>query len=310
MRNLILLLFFLIPGNLAISQTVTDYDGNIYNTIVIGTQVWMQKDLKVTHYNDGTLIPNITDSASWPSLTTGARCYYNNDSATHDSVYGALYNWYAATNSKKICPVDWHVPTDGQWTALENYLGGSFGAGGPLKEAGTLHWLSPNYGATNSSGFTGLPGGARAISMDFSYLHENGLYWTYSSYNTTLAWSRYLWYMNNGVDRNPTMKYLGLSIRCMRDAPAGTQEINSTDMIKIFPNPGHGEFVAVLPYPYDQANTRLSVYNGIGILIFQNTFSGNLGTRTIDLNNFADGIYFLRFESGQSNVISKVVVER
>ncbi len=200
------------------SQTVNDYDGNVYDTVIIGSQVWLKENLKVTHYSNGIPIPNVTGNSAWANLATGARCYYNNDSSAFDSVYGPLYNWYAVNDTSNICPSGWHVSTNAEWTEAEIYLGGTGIAGGKMKEAGTAHWLSPNTGATNSSGFTGLPGGMRdPINNDFRTIQENGLWWTATAYNGSMAWSTYLWYLNAGVDHNPGTKKYGFSVRCVKD---------------------------------------------------------------------------------------------
>ncbi len=149
------------------AQVVWDYDGNAYDTVMIGTQVWLKENLRVTHYNNGDLIPNITGNTEWAATATGARCYYNNDSASYDPVYGVLYNWYAVSDSRHLCPAGWHVSGNAEWQAAENYLGGDVIAGGKMKEEGTLHWLSPNTGATNASRFTGLPGGCAILSIRY-----------------------------------------------------------------------------------------------------------------------------------------------
>ncbi len=217
MKRIILLLAgfaFLTIKNQA--QTVIDYDGNVYDTVIIGSQVWMKQNLKVVHYNNGIPIPNVPNSTAWANLTTGARCYYNNDSVANDSVYGPLYNWYSA-HDPNICPAGWHISTNAEWQTAETYLGGVFIAGGKMKEADTLHWFSPNTGANNSSGFTGLPGGFRDPASDFQYIGENGLWWTTTVYTTSTAWSTYLWYLFTGVDHNPTPKKYGLSLRCVKD---------------------------------------------------------------------------------------------
>jgi len=142
------------------SGQFSDIDGNVYNTITIGTQIWMKENLKTTKYNDGSSIPLVTDNTAWINLSTPGYCWYNNDAATYKSAYGAMYNWYTV-NTGKICPPNWHVPTDTQWETLITYLGGKIIAGGKMKETGTAHWTSPNIGATNETGFTALPGGYR-----------------------------------------------------------------------------------------------------------------------------------------------------
>jgi len=155
--------------------SVSDIDGNSYGTVTIGTQVWMKENLKTTKYNNGILIPNVTDSAVWNNLTSGAYCWYNN-SIVNKPIYGALYNYYAI-NTENICPVGWHVPSDAEWDVLVTFLGGNSVAAGKLREAGTSHWISPNTGATNSSGFTALPSGAR-LSYAFNGLTNSGLWWS------------------------------------------------------------------------------------------------------------------------------------
>lgn len=141
------------------TNSVKDIDGNKYKTIKIGTQIWLSENLKTTTYNDGTAIPLVKNYDAWAELSTQAYCWYNNDS-TNKEVYGALYNWYAV-NTKKLCPEGWHVPSDEEWTELRTYLGDKGNAGLALKESGTSHWKSPNSDASNTTGFTGLPGGYR-----------------------------------------------------------------------------------------------------------------------------------------------------
>ena len=142
--------------------TLTDQDGNVYKTIVIGNQTWMAENLRTTKYRDGSPIPNVTEITAWGNLTTGAYCNYNNTtSADTIATYGRLYNWYAAIDSRNIAPTGWHVPNDAEWETLIYYLGGYSVVGGKMKETGTTHWISPNTGATNESGFTALPSGLR-----------------------------------------------------------------------------------------------------------------------------------------------------
>jgi uncharacterized protein (TIGR02145 family) len=196
--------------------SVTDIDGTLYNSITIGTQCWTQTNLNVSKYRNGDLIPQVTDPLQWDGLTTGAWCYYNNDPATAQ-IYGKLYNWYAVNDPRGLAPVGFHIPTDAEWTTLTTYLGGLSVAGGKMKETGTVHWQSPNTGATNSSGFTSLPGGQRRPNGEFAYLETMGCYWTASEIDATHAWLRYLYHIYNlvygGVDPNT----LGLSVRCLKD---------------------------------------------------------------------------------------------
>ena len=208
--------------------TVTDIDGNVYKTIKIGNQWWMAENLKVTRYRNGESIPNVTDNSQWFNLTTGARCAYNNDNNNADT-YGLLYNWYAVNDNRNIAPEGWRVPTDEEWKQLEMYLGMSQSeadatsyrgspVGGKLKEAGTVHWNSPNSGATNESGFTALPGGFRfhdgGIFYDMSYF---GCWWAATEISSTYALGRYMYYNSSDVERNYYNKQDGFSIRCVRD---------------------------------------------------------------------------------------------
>jgi uncharacterized protein (TIGR02145 family) len=148
------------------SEIVKDIDGNVYTAITIGTQIWMGENLKTTRYNDKTEIPNVVSNVLWQELTSGAYSWYDHDESTYKKAYGGLYNWYAA-NSGKLCPVGWRLPTPEDWTTLSDFLGGDEIAGGKLKETGTTHWSSPNTGATNETGFTGLPTGLRESDGTF-----------------------------------------------------------------------------------------------------------------------------------------------
>ena len=196
--------------------TVIDIDGNVYNTVTIGSQVWMAENLKTTKYNDGTAIPLVTDSTSWSNLTTPGYCWYNNDEAGYKNVYGALYNWFTV-NTGKLCPIGWHVPTDAEWTTLTDYLGGESVAGGKLKETGTTHWLSPNTGATNETGFTALPGGYRAGSGYFNHVGSYGHWWSATEGSAGNAWGRYVGYDNSNVYGLSDSKQAGFSVRCVKD---------------------------------------------------------------------------------------------
>ncbi len=194
-------------------ETVFDIDGNVYHTVTIGTQVWMIENLKTTKYNDGTIIPLETDQAAWYNLNAPGYCWYNNDENANKDVYGALYNWHAL-NTGKLCPVGWHVPSDEEWTILIDYLGDEQVAGGKMKESGTTHWASPNTGATNSSGFTGLPAGFRGASGFI--IGMAALFWCSTECDINSAWTRYLQSENAAAGRNNGGKYHVFSVRCLR----------------------------------------------------------------------------------------------
>jgi len=188
-----------------------------YPSVTICSQKWMDKNLDVTTYRNGDTIAYVTNSTAWAALTTGAWCYYNNDPSTN-ATYGKLYNWYAVNDSRGLAPAGWHVPSDAEWTTIETCLGGSSVAGGAMKVTGTTTWTSPNTGATNSSGFAGLPGGYRYYyDGSFNDVGYYGYWWSSTEYNTTNAWYRYLYYNNGSIFRNLTDKRNGFSVRCLRD---------------------------------------------------------------------------------------------
>lgn len=207
--------------------TLTDIAGNVYKTIVIGTQTWMAENLRTTNYNDGNSIPNVTDNLTWRDLTTPAYCYYNNDGNAYKTTYGALYNWLTV-NTGKLCPTGWHVPNDSEWTTLVTYLGGTSVAGAKLKETTKAHWYNVTEYATNESGFTALPGGVRAADHGpvltwwlgiFSDLGGYGIWWSRTEL-TTINASYWYTYGNTpgflkGVDL--AEKQNGYSVRCLKD---------------------------------------------------------------------------------------------
>lgn len=197
-------------------SAVKDVDGNIYTSVIIGTQEWLVQNLKTTKYNDSTSIPNVGDNTTWAGLRTGACCWYNNDENTYKAAYGTLYNWYAV-NAGKLCPIDWHVPTDAEWTKLTTYLGGESIAGAKLKERGTTHWHVPNTEATNETGFTALPGGYRFNYGIFDNVGYDGFWWSSTEYDINYAMFRNVYYFNIDVYRFNYMESDGLSVRCLRD---------------------------------------------------------------------------------------------
>jgi uncharacterized protein (TIGR02145 family) len=200
--------------------TVTDIDGNVYHAVTIGTQVWMVENLKVTHYNDGSAIPLVTEDLPWYFLRTPGYCWYNNDIA-NKGIYGALYNWYTV-NTGKLAPVGWHVPTDEEWTTLSNHLGGPLEASKKIRETGTNHWLAPNTGATNSSGFTALAAGQRRGDNVFSGVFGSQGYSAYWWSSTQLCCEE-SYYRTVSPDNSFGLlqaawsTYSGYSVRCIKD---------------------------------------------------------------------------------------------
>jgi uncharacterized protein (TIGR02145 family) len=217
---------------------ISDIDGNIYNTVLIGAQCWTKENLRVRRYNNGRSIlfdaigGSGGSSSTWSNLTIGAHTIYANDSTTTPSnltKYGYLYNWYAvkgiytagtitSTDTLKICPKGWHVPTDTEWTTLTAELGGESVAGGKMKSIGTAsYWSSQSAGTDNSSGFSALPGGYRIKDGSFNNLRYSAVFWSATEDNNFEARSRRLEHNSNNVSKVDYEKQLGACIRCLKD---------------------------------------------------------------------------------------------
>lgn len=206
---------------------IHDIDANIYPSITTNCgQSWSTKNLNVSHYRNGDIIPQVTDSIEWSNLTSGAWCWYNNDSL-HYSQFGKLYNWYAVNDIRGLSPAGWHIPTDSEWDIFTicidpqadttpSSVYPSFIAGGTMKDIGTAFWVSPNTGATNFSGFSALPSGARFTYGIFDSFGNQAFFWTSSEFNN-YGWYRY---MENGrafLIRGNTYKSVGVAVRLIKD---------------------------------------------------------------------------------------------
>jgi uncharacterized protein (TIGR02145 family) len=218
--------------NAALSYgTVTDQDGNSYYTIQIGGQEWMAQNLRTTTYANGDPIPNVMDDLQWGGLTTGAWAHYQNN-GSYENPYGKLYNWYAVADPRNVCPNNWHVPTDVEWQQLELALGmpvfelndedffrgEAQNVGGRMKSTGTQYWIL-NEGATNESGFSGLPSGIRYNALG-GYFDGVGSYldlWSASESGAENAWGRNLSPIGAGIGRYAHNKGEGSCVRCVRD---------------------------------------------------------------------------------------------
>jgi uncharacterized protein (TIGR02145 family) len=176
----------------------------------------MYRNLDVDHYRNGDSIPEVRDSAQWVNLKTGAWCYYNNDSAL-GTIYGKLYNLLAVNDSLGLAPEGWHIANYFEWEELNRFLGGQYDVGGKLKETGTNHWLSPNKGASNESGFSALPGGYRGIFSEFGNIGYRGHWWTSAEYSSFIAWIRILSFNNVSFDYGDGNGVAGFSVRCIKD---------------------------------------------------------------------------------------------
>jgi uncharacterized protein (TIGR02145 family) len=289
-------------------QTVTDYDGNVYNTVTIGEQIWLQENLKSLHYSDGTEILGVVA--------------FNNDDSL-GAIYGLLYPWNAAMNNsitpgtQGVCPCSCHVPTDQEWTILENYLGGSGIAGGKMKEAGTEHWQSPNFGATNSSGFTGLPGGefdAYYNPNKFWLLHLAAVFWTSTQANQSQAWERYLSHDNSACGRLAWYKVMKYSIRCIKDSPTGIENepnnYNGYRLNQNYPNPFNPSTKISYQIP-EMSFVTLKVIdilgNEIETLVNEEKHIGNFEVE-FDGTGLSSGIYFCRLLANNYTETIKMLV--
>jgi uncharacterized protein (TIGR02145 family) len=179
--------------------------------VSIGSQVWTSKNLDVSTYRNGDVIPQVQDAKAWANLTTGAWCYYDNDSS-NGKKYGKLYNWYAVNDPRGLAPKGYHIPSDAEWTQLSDYLGGIDSAGTKMKS--TSGWYS-NGNSTNSSGFSGLPGGSRQYDGAFYFLDFEGYWWSSTEWSTFSARYRCLFHHHGFLVKNGNSKEHGFSVRCI-----------------------------------------------------------------------------------------------
>jgi uncharacterized protein (TIGR02145 family) len=213
------------PAVSKFGSTISDIEGNSYKTVLIGKQEWMAENLKVSKYNDGSSIPNITDRILWKTTKSNAWAYPIEaiEGEKYNKKFGKLYNWYTVdlkTNgNKNVCPTGWHVPSDAEWTILTDYLGGPSVAGGKMKEVGLTTWNSPNAGATNISLFTSISGGYRADDGVEINVGFGAGYWSTTVYDhdTLNAWFVNLSDTETSATRLGFSKKFGFSIRCLKD---------------------------------------------------------------------------------------------
>ena len=196
--------------------TVKDIDGNEYHYTTIGSQMWMVENLRTTRYRNGDSIPDVTDNTEWRNLTSGAFCYYNNDS-NNGKTYGLLYNWYVPGDNRNVAPTGWRVATVDDWNTLINYLGGTGVAGGKLKESGNSHWISANSDASNAFNFSALPSGLRDNHGNYTQQGETTEWWIPKEYDSIVAWFTQIADGTSIQVSGFGQKNFGLSIRCIRE---------------------------------------------------------------------------------------------
>ena len=309
-------------------DTVTDIDGNVYQTVQIGEQLWMKENLKVTHYNNGDEIPTGYSNDEWANLSTGAYAVYDDNESNADT-YGYLYNWYAVDDDRGVCPASWHVPTDGEYTALSDYLGGTSVAGGKLKECTegscpeSEYWYSPNTGATNESGFTALPGGAHYYYYgNGRHMGYNGSFWSSTEYGSNDAWHRGLDHDYSEISRRDYGKDSGFSVRCVRDDTEIVTILNQNLTIpqsfalhQNYPNPFNPTTTLKYDLPED-AMVNITIYDMMGRIVktMVNT-QQNAGYKSIQWNATNDygkpvsaGLYLYTIEAGAFRQTKKMVL--
>jgi uncharacterized protein (TIGR02145 family) len=289
-------------------------------TVAIGTQIWQTTNLDVTTYSDGTPIPQVTDPTAWANLKTGAWCYNNNDSA-NGAIYGKLYNGYAVAGifdaaskanpalRKNLAPTGWHVPTDGEWSILINYLDPTNGsdnysnvAGGMMKETGTTHWTPTNVGASNNSNFTGLPGGFCNQSGEFTSVGGFGLFWSSTEIGTSSA--AYSCGIYNSVAyalRGPNTYEFGFSVRLVSGQLGFEQQTISK--IAVYPNPTSSTLT--LQTTNNITLDKITITDLTGKVVLTQTTN----TTQVNVASLANGLYVIEAVSGNEKLVSKFVKE-
>lgn len=304
MKNLIIFTVFVTLTLQINAQTVTDIDGNLYNAVAIGTQIWTVENLKTTKYSDGTTIPLFTNDA-WTMLPSPAYCWYNNDIVTNKATYGALYNWYsvdiASNGGKNVCPAGWHVPSHSEWTTLTDYLGGESAAIRKLIETGANHWWDPYPGATNETGFTALPGGFRYMDGSFQYLGCIGYWWSSSMMDTDQAWNFYITYRCQ-IIRRYYQKGLGISVRCVKDNNISIINSINPDEVIFYPNPATEKLYLKNS---NYANTIIMIFDLKGKLVLIK----QIDSKPVDISNLGKGIYIVKLVGSENVLITKFIKE-
>lgn len=296
--------------------TVTDIDSNVYKVVTLGTKLWMAENLKVSRYNNGDTIPNITDNTTWNKALSGAYSYYNNDPKLGKE-YGKLYNWFSVADPRSLCPVGWHAPSTGE------FMGLCIAAGSPpnactalgarnLRAVDSLHW-EPTFIAYNTSGFSAIGSGTRSCTGTFSNLKIKGQFWTSEKQSQSTTHSKYA-SMGSRTDdfyfecynwiSNYDFRGAGYAVRCVKDIPTGAYEKNNTNFIAVFPNPS----VDKITIDCSEKIKELAVYDLVGNILLHKT-ELTAGKNVIDINSLSAGIYIIRFTGDDFIIEHKLIKE-
>jgi uncharacterized protein (TIGR02145 family) len=303
---------------------LTDIDGNNYNSVIIGTQEWQKENLNVSKYSDGTIIPEVTDPTTWANLTTGAWCYYESNTA-NGPIYGKLYNWYAVAGiydtasqlnpamRKKLAPTGWHVPTEPEWTGLMNHVGGSSIAGGKMKSIGTIEsgdglWRNPNFGATNITGFTGLPGGYRYGNGTFLSIGYYGHWWSSSEASTVSVWGCDLPYTDAYATSSDHDKKYGYSIRCLKNGGLNNNTFIGGSF-RIYPNPAKEKITIDLGNQTNNSGWSYKIVNMLGQEVITGVITSQQSIVPLDSLS-GKGMYFVKIYDASNNLqeTKKIIV--
>ncbi|MEI6695848.1 MAG: FISUMP domain-containing protein [Bacteroidota bacterium] len=285
------------------AQTVSDYEGNEYNIITIGTQKWTKENLISTKYNDGTSIPLVIDWVTWASIFTPGYCWYLNNETQYKDPYGALYNWYTV-NTNKLCPNGWHAPTDAEWTELSNYLGGLNIAGGKLKETGISHWLAPNTGATDETGFTAVANGYRHGSGNYDNLAHNAYFWTNTTHISGNSWERSIPHDSTNLLPEYFGRNTGMAVRCIKDTASTINDINQLKGIKIYPNPACDK---IYIENHSKQKVKLQIVGIAGECELTKEISNSI--QSIDIRKLTKGNYIIRCIGNNQSYEQKILKE-
>ena len=280
------------------AQTVTDIDGNSYNSVTIGSQTWMQENLRTTRFNNGVAIP--TTFLSVNNDTNALYQWAYDDDTSNIKTYGRLYTWLVAISNDNICPMGWRVPDQSDWDTLRNFLGGDSIAGGKMKESGTTHWVVSDSTVTNSSGFTGLGGGFRGNPSGFNRIDEIGVFWSSTGFDAG-SFPRGIGFRLNSTDnalvQSIAVGQNGASIRCLLNKSLGNDKVPFKSKIQIFPNPAIDKVYINLQ---ESIKYQLSIYDMAGNMLYEQRIAHKMNY--VDIDFLPKGNYLIKLVSEQQIV--------
>ncbi len=273
------------------AQTITDIDGNSYNTVTIGTQTWMQENLRTTRFNNGVEI--MTTSLPVSNDTTALYQWAYNEDTNNISEYGRLYTWNITNSNHNVCPVGWKVPDNSDWETLRDFLGGEWIAGGKMKETGTTHWVVTDSTVNNSSGFTGLGSGFRGNPLGFNHLGQRGFFWSSTPAGIVGNFPRGYVYSLTAPDNtflySVAVAQNGNAIRCIEGVKTSTEHSSFQNDIQIFPNPAKDRMIISFEAT---GNYHLSIYDMMGNTLYEQELVDKIND--LDIAFLPKGTYLIQ----------------